>query len=185
MRMAIARSRDWGLLCYLSRRKVKSHVDALSIARAVFLLPPYHGEWPREIVRRPKCYAFDTGFITFVRCWDSIREDVHGILWEHLVMDYLRTGLDPGRLHFWRDKSAREVDFVIRRPGELVDAVECNINPDRLDTASLAAFREIHPKGINYVVSPLVRTPYIRELQGLRISFCGFDGLAKLFKRVQ
>jgi predicted AAA+ superfamily ATPase len=165
----------------LSRPTVKSHVDALSIAHAVFLLPPFHGGGRREIVRRPKCYAFDTGFITFVRGWDSIREDDRGILWEHLVLDYLRTGLDPGRLYFWRDKSDREVDFVIRRPREIVDVVECKINPDHLDIASLQSFRAIYPKGINYVVSPLVKMPYTREMKDLRISFCGFDGLVKLF----
>ncbi len=30
----------------------------------------------------------------------------------------------------WRDKSGREVDFVLRRRKE-VDAVECQVNPDR------------------------------------------------------
>jgi predicted AAA+ superfamily ATPase len=165
----------------LSRPTVKSHVDALSIAHAVFLLPPFHGGGRREIVRRPKCYAFDTGFITFVRGWDSIREDDRGILWEHLVLDYLRAGLDPGKLYFWRDKSDREVDFVIRRPRETVDVVECKINQDRLDIASLQSFRAIYPKGMNYVVRPLVKMPYTRELKDLRISFCGFDELVKLF----
>jgi uncharacterized protein len=165
----------------LSRPTVKAHIDALSIAHAVFLLPPFHGGGRREIVRRPKCYAFDTGFITFVRGWDSLREEDRGILWEHLVLDYMRTGLDPGRLYFWRDKSDREVDFVIRRSGEAVDAVECKFHPDHLDATSLQAFRAVYPKGRNCVVSPLVKAPYVRELRGLRISYCGFDGLPALF----
>ena len=96
-------------------------------------------------------------------------------------MDYLRTGHDPGRLYFWRDKSDREVDFVIRRQKDIADVVECKINPDHLDIASLQSFRAIYPKGMNYVVSPLVKMPYTREQKNLRISFCGFDGLAKLF----
>jgi hypothetical protein len=165
----------------LSRPTVKAHVEALSIAHAVFLLPPFHAGGRREIVRRPKCYAFDTGFVTFARGWDSIREEDRGILWEHIVLDYLRTGLDSGRLYFWRDKSGREVDFVIRRPRESVDAVECKFNPDRLDAASLHAFRAAYPKGRNYVVSPLVKESYVREHQGLRISYCGFEGLSALF----
>jgi uncharacterized protein len=167
----------------LSRPTVKSHVDALGVAHALFLLPPFHGGGRREIVRRPKCYAFDTGFVTFARGWDSIREEDRGILWEHLVLDWLRSGIDPGRIYFWRDKSDREVDFVIRKSGESVDAVECKINPDRLDVASLRAFRTIYPKGANYVVSPLIREPYQRVLQGLRISCCGFEGLARLFEK--
>ena len=38
-------------------------------------------------------------------------------------------------------------------------------------------------KGTNYVVSPLAKTPHSRVLQGLRISFCGLDGLARLFEK--
>jgi uncharacterized protein len=164
----------------LSRLTVKAHVDALCIAHAAFLLPPFHGGGRREIVRRPKCYAFDTGFVTYARGWDSIREDDRGILWEHVVLDYLRTVLDPARLHFWRDKSNRELDFVIRRPAGASDVVECKYNPDRMDVASFRAFREIYPKGRNYVVSPLVKTPYTLEIRGVRISYCGFDGLSDL-----
>ncbi len=155
----------------LSRPTVKAHVDALSIAHAVQLLPPFHGGGRREIVRRPKCYAFDTGFVTFVRGWDSIREEDRGVLWEHLVFDHLRTKFDPESLYFWRDKSDREVDFVIRRSARAVDAVECKYNPDRLDSTSLQAFRAIYPKGRNYLLSPLVRTAYVREQRGLRISY--------------
>lgn len=167
-------------LSNLSRQTVKAHIDALSIAHAVFLLSPFHGGGRREIVRRPKCYAFDTGIITYVRGWDSIREDDRGVLWEHMVLDYLRTMIDPARLHFWRDKSNRELDFVIRRSGNHVDAVECKYNPDRLDISSLLAFREIYPKGLNIIVSPLIKTPYAREHRGLRISYYGFDGLSTL-----
>ena len=126
-------------------------------------------------------YAFDTGFVSFARGWDSIREEDRGVLWEHLVLDYLRTALDPGRLYFWRDKSDRQVDFVIRRPAETVDAVECKFNPDHLDAASLHAFRAAYPKGRNYVVSPLVKKSYVREHRGLRISYCGFSDLSALF----
>ena len=39
---------------------------------------------------RLKCYAFDTGFVTFEKGWDRIRDDDRGILWEHLVLDSLR-----------------------------------------------------------------------------------------------
>ena len=73
-----------------SRPTVKSHVEAMQVAHAVFLLSPFHGGGKREIVSRPKCYAFDTGFVTFEKGWDSIREDDRGLLWEHLVLDALR-----------------------------------------------------------------------------------------------
>ena len=58
-------------LSELSRPTVRAHVEALQIAHAVHLLPPFHGGGSREIVSRPKCYAFDTGFVTFEKGWDG------------------------------------------------------------------------------------------------------------------
>ena len=77
-------------LSELSRPTVKSHIEAMQAAHAVHLLPPFHGGGRREIVSRPKCYMFDTGFVTFERGWESIRDDDRGPLWEHLVLDTLR-----------------------------------------------------------------------------------------------
>jgi predicted AAA+ superfamily ATPase len=45
-----------------------------------------------EMLRRPKAYGFDTGFVAFVRGWNDIRDDDRGHLWENLVLDILRTG---------------------------------------------------------------------------------------------
>ena len=120
-----------------SRPTVKSHVEALQIAHAVFLLSPFHGGGKREIVSRPKCYAFDTGFITFEKGWDSIREDDRGLLWEHLVLDALRFRHADEDIFYWQDKSRREVDFVVRHTRDRVDAIECKINPDRVNTVLL------------------------------------------------
>src|SRR6266540_1928753 len=63
----------------LSRPTVKAHMEAMVIAHALYLLPPFHGGGRREITRRPKCYAFDTGFVTFAKGWDSVREDDRGL----------------------------------------------------------------------------------------------------------
>ena len=52
-------------LTELSRPTVKSCLEALEIAHAVHLLRPFRGGGGGEIVSRPKCYAFDTGFVTF------------------------------------------------------------------------------------------------------------------------
>lgn len=40
---------------------------------------PFHGGGKREIVSRPRCYAFDTGFVTFEKGWDTIHADDRGL----------------------------------------------------------------------------------------------------------
>ncbi len=155
----------------LSRHTVKAHVEAMSIAHAVFLLPPFHGGGRREVTHRHKCYSFDTGFVTFVKGWDSIREDDRGLLWEHLVLDSLRTIVDDHNLFYWRDKSGREVDFVIKGGRQQSDAIECKINPDHFDPAHLAIFRSSYPEGKNYVLSPNIKSSYQRRYGKLKVDF--------------
>ena len=129
----------------------------MQTAHAVYLLRPFHGGGRREIVSRPKCYAFDTGFVAFEKGWDTIRDDDRGLLWEHLVLDSLRFHCTDGDIYYWQDKSHREIDFVLRRGRDRVDTVECKINPDKIDTAPVEAFRSMYPQGKNYIVSPTVK----------------------------
>ena len=159
-------------LSELSRATVRSHIEAMQAAHAVHLLPPFHGGGRREIVGRPKCYAFDTGFVTFERGWESIRDDDRGLLWEHLVLDTLRFRHADEDIHYWRDKSRREVDFVIRRGQGRVDTVECKVNPDRLDTTAIETFRGLYPEGENFIVSPAVKTPYRIRRGGRVMTVC-------------
>ena len=148
--------------CDISRPTIKSYLEAMSVACALFALPPFHGGGRRELVRRPKVYGFDTGFVTFVRGWRNIREEDRGLLWEHLALDILRIATDGQGLFYWRDKSGREVDFVVRH-GREADVVECKINQDRFDPGALTVFRHLYPNGRNYLLCPDVREPYNRR----------------------
>jgi predicted AAA+ superfamily ATPase len=164
----------------LSRPTVKAHVEAMSIAHAVFLLPPFHGGGRREITQRPKCYSFDTGFVTFVKGWDTIREDDRGLLWEHLVLDTLRALVDDHHLFYWRDKSGREVDFVVESDRRQLDAIECKINPDHFDPAHLSVFRSLYPGGRNYVLSPNIKSSYQRRYGKLKVDFISIKQIYEL-----
>ena len=148
------------------------------MAHATFLLPPFHGGGRREFVRRPKCYAFDTGFVTFVKGWSSIRDEDRGLLWEHLVLDMLRAHAPHRKLHYWQDRSKREVDFVVRGESERVHAIECKVDPDRFRAANLRAFRALYPQGENYAVSPVVKSPYKRRYGALVVTHCSTDCVA-------
>jgi uncharacterized protein len=162
--------------CDISRPTVKAYLEALTVACALYAVPPFHGGGRRELIRRPKAYGFDTGFVTFVRGWRDIRDEDRGLLWEHLVLDVLRTVTGNESLFYWRDKSGREVDFVVRR-GREVDALECKINPDRFDPESLRVFRELYPKGRNFVVCPGVKEPYDRRVGKLIVRITGCEHL--------
>lgn len=160
----------------VSRPTVKSHLEALTTAHAVCLLRPLAGGGRREITSRPKCYAFDTGFVAFERGWERLRGGDRGLLWEHLVLDVLRLRFGD-RVQYWRDKSGREIDFVVRRPGGRVDAVEAKLSPDAYDGAALETFRRLYPEGEDYVVSPMTREPFRASRRGRLVMFCGLEAL--------
>ena len=166
---------DYGRLASaseMSRPTVKSHVEAMRITHVVHLLRPFHGGGKQEIVSRPKCYAFDTGFVTFERGWDHIRDDDRGLLWEHLVLDALRMRFPEDDVLYWQDKSRREVDFVVRRGRGRVDLVECKINPDKLNPAPAEAFRALYPEGSNFVVTPRAPDPHRIRRRGMVFTVC-------------
>lgn len=75
------------------------------------------------------------------------------------------------RLHFWRDKQQREVDFVLPRGRDRVDAIECKWKADAFGTRNLAACRESYPNGRNFVVCPLSGPGYPRRMAGLPVEF--------------
>jgi len=155
----------------ISRPAVKSYIEAMLLSQAIFLVTPFHGGGRRELTRRPKAYAFDTGFVTFLKGWDTIRDDDRGVLWEHLVLDTILTMVNPFELFYWRDKSGREIDFVVKCNNSLVTTIECKINPDQFNIKSLSAFRKLYPYGKNIVISPLVKNPYKREINSFLIEY--------------
>lgn len=164
---------DFGRLAGISgqsRPTVNVHLESLRCLHAIHLVRPFHGEGNREIVSRPKCYAFDTGFVAFERGW---RDSDRGRLWEHLVLDALRSRFPEEDILYWRDKSGRELDFVVRRETGAVDLVECEVvDPYALDPEPVALFRSRYAAGGNYIVTPVESGPYRIRHGSLTFTVC-------------
>lgn len=160
----------------VSRPTITAWMDILQITHVAFQLRPFAEGGRREILGQPKWYAFDTGFVRYARGWDSLRPEDCGLLWEHLVLDTLRAAQCP-KIHYWRDKQQREVDFVLPRGRDRVDALECKWNPDAFDPRGLRAFRENYPDGRNLLVCPNVRHRSVRRVGDLDISLVPIEEL--------
>ena len=161
----------------ISRPTVESHLSALEITRAVTVVRPFHGGGQNEIVRQPKVYAFDTGFVSFARGWDPLRPDDCGPLWEHLVLEHLQARFPDTPVRYWRDKPGHEVDFVIARRRDEVDAIECKWDPGAFDRSALERFRRHYPRGDNYLVTPSGDPAYTRRYGKLDVRVCTPSGL--------
>lgn len=153
----------------VSRQTVDAHLHALAATHAATIVRPFFGGGQREILKMPKVYAFDTGFVSFVRGWDPLRPDDRGPLWEHIVLEYLQAHAHTLTIQYWRDTAGREVDFVIQRNRDEVDAIECKWNPRQFETAALRAFRARYPGGKNYLICPNEGHSYKKSLNGMDI----------------
>jgi predicted AAA+ superfamily ATPase len=166
----------------VARPTVTNWLDVLEITHVLHRLRPYERGGRREILAQAKGYGFDTGFVAYARGWDELRDDDCGALWEHLVLDTLLAIPTP-RIHFWRDKQGREVDFVSPRGRAAVDAIECKWNVDAFDPRSLAVFRQNYPQGRNYLVGPTVPPAYARRFGDLKITVTPLTGLRGLLEK--
>lgn len=156
----------------ISRPTIESHLRAMELTKAIITLRPFHRHGSAELVKMPKVYAFDTGFVSHVRGWDPLRPDDLGVLWEHLVVEHLQAHDPDASLRYWRDKAGHEVDIVIDRGRRGVDAIECKWNPSAFDSKSLQTFRSIHPEGRNFLVTPSATPPYPKRFAQLDVTVC-------------
>jgi predicted AAA+ superfamily ATPase len=156
----------------ITRPTVESHLRALEITNAITLVRPFHGGGQHELVKMPKAYAFDTGFVSFARGWDPLRPDDLGPLWEHIVLEHLQAHCPDLAVRYWRDKAGREVDFVLERRRDEVDAIECKWAPASFDSAALRLFRSYYPRGRNYLVTPSGVPARVKQYGTLDVTIC-------------
>lgn len=167
----------------LSRPTVMNYLDVFEITHVLHPVRPFHGGGRQEILHQPKYYGFDTGFVCFAKSWRDIRPEDGGLLWEHLVLDELRAHLPSAqRIHFWRDKSKREIDFVIPTPDHTTWAIECKWNEENWDPSGFQAFRTLHPNGRNIVVCPFVTRALKRTFGRLDIDILTLTDLTQQLK---
>ncbi len=164
-------------LCGLSRPTVLHYLDVLEMTHVIRIIRPFSGGGHRELVRQPKIYAFDTGFVAFARAWNELRPEDCGNLWEHLVLEQILSLPHSPEILYWRDKDHREIDFVIPRGRGAVDVVECKWDADEFSPKNLRIFRALYPTGRNWVVAANLTDPYTRVYGDIEVTFTGLQKL--------
>lgn len=156
----------------ITRPTVESHLRALEITHAATLVRPFFGGGQNEVVKMPKCYAFDTGFVSFARGWDPLRPEDYGRLWEHIVLEHIQARFPEQQIRYWRDKRGMEVDFVLARARDEVDAIECKWDPGAFDPTAMKVFRNWYPNGRNFLVTPSGESAYSKNYDEMDIRIC-------------
>ena len=95
------------------------------------------------------------------------------------MLNELLAALQSEPVHYWRDKAGHEVDFVLKRRGQPPLAIECKWSADGFRAGNLRAFRTYHPDGENLLVCGDVDRTYVREVDGIRVTFENLPGLVR------
>lgn len=132
---------------------VKAIGDWISVLQAsgqIILLEPWFSSFGKRLVRSPKVYFRDSGLLSFLLGVDELTLDSSpfcGAIWETFLFAELRKTPayreGRGRIWFYRDQYAREVDFILEDRGTLSFAeAKWTEHPDDRDARTMRAVYE-------------------------------------------
>ncbi len=122
---------ELGKLLGIDSKTVKSWLGILEASFIVFLLPPYHRNFDKRIVKSPKLYFYDTGLAcSLLNILTEEQLNAHfakGALFENMVITELlkqrfHAAATPA-FYFWLDSNMREIDLLAEE-GAKLKAVE-------------------------------------------------------------
>ena len=112
----------------VSQVTIKEWISILEASFVIFLLPPYHKNIRKRLIKRPKLYFYDVGLASYLL---GIEKETHllshplkGFLFENLVITELfKYRLHRGRraaFQFYRDSNGVEVDLLFQKGPHLL-----------------------------------------------------------------
>ena len=98
----------------------KHWLSILQASFQVFLMPPYHTNVTKRLVKTPKLYFLDTGLCAYLTEWSSPETleagAMSGAIFETYVLaEILKSWwhkMRIPRLYYFRDRDGREIDFL-------------------------------------------------------------------------
>ena len=107
--------------CGIDVKTVQAWLGVLVSSYIIYLLPPYHKNYNKRIVKTPKLYFIDTGLVCSLLGIRQVKElstsHFRGALFEnYVVMDVLKQKLNsgsPASLYYWKENNGLEIDLLI------------------------------------------------------------------------
>ncbi|MDP2360263.1 MAG: ATP-binding protein [bacterium] len=130
---------------------LREWLSVLEAAYVVFLLPPWHANLGKRLVKSPKLYFHDVGLAAFLLGVEEARQLVShplaGALFENMVVaECIKARHNRGlrsNLSFYRDHAGHEVDLVADSPdGPLLVEIKSSRTLHQEFTRGFAAFEK-------------------------------------------
>lgn len=105
-------------ICELNQRDVRKYLEFMSKTFVVYLVKPFFSNKLKEIVKQPKTYFFDAGFLNHILSYEV---DAGKKLEQVAMMELIKANFE---IKYWRDKQNREMDFVVYKDNKIITAIE-------------------------------------------------------------
>lgn len=143
----------------LSVPTVKTYISFLTNAFLVFLLPPWHVNIKKRLVKSPKIYIRDSGMLHYLSgiiTYEGLLGNlVAGNSWEGFVISQILTVLkSDDEVYHYRTQDGSEIDLLVRRNNRWLLAAEIKFtNSPSLTKGSYIAMEDLKLEKL-YVITP-------------------------------
>jgi len=136
---------------------VKNYIDLLESTFMIEVLPAYHSNMGKRLIKAPKIYIADSGTTAALLGLKSFAaisgHPAIGAIWEQIVLSNLKGSFPDATFYFYRTAHGAEIDIVMHYKN-LVFALECkNTMTPSLSKGNYNAIDDIQPKH-TFVVTP-------------------------------
>lgn len=100
---------------------IKHWLSVLEASYIIFLLPPYHNNFGKRIIKSPKLYFYDSGLVAFLLNLNDFNplhsNPVIGVLFESYIISDCKKQLfhrdSSNKIYYFRSSNQEEVDLII------------------------------------------------------------------------
>lgn len=107
----------------ITDKAARSRMEILHEAFLARLLPPWHANMGKRLVKSPKVYWRDSGLLhSLLGCRDRAAMDSHprlGAFWEGFAMEQILSARRGGPAWFWATHAGAEIDLLVEHGGGL------------------------------------------------------------------
>ena len=107
---------------------IKGWISVLEACNQIVLIKPFYKNKGKRIIKSPKVYFLDTGFLCYLNGITTKEQIFKGPLAGQLlesaiigetIRDFYNRGEVP-RVFWWRTSSGQEIDFIVERKGKII-----------------------------------------------------------------
>jgi len=147
----------------LSYHTINHYLNILEQTFMIRLLPPYHANLKKRLIKSPKIYIRDSGILHSLLDVESFDElmgnPIYGHSWEGFVIENILSEMQGYRGYFYRTANGSEIDLIIEKGSKRI-AIECKSSSAPVVTNGF--YNALNDLGIDdaWIIAP-VKESYI------------------------